>query len=494
MQARYALPAVMLLFAVQVLPLFSYRWVEDESWYSSTAYSLFHEGQVRNGSFAGPDLESKADTRPLAMPGTLALAFAALGVGPVQARIPEFLVSLAAIPLMFLLGKSLGGTRVGLLAALLLSVDNILFLSARTVRPEAFVTFFGLAAVLLYFVSRRRDSVWLAAACGLALGVALNYHVNGVAIAAGLGLLLAAEFRFSLWKSRRAWALVLVSFATLVPYGIWLAHDPVRWEAFRVLYGRGSALTPAAILHFEGVRYGDLLGFGSQRFHFLPFSLPLRLHIVLLIVASLGVLAWKKRPLFWTLLALTVPSLLLWLKEVNGTVRFFAILAPYGALAVALAFYALERPRWRILLGCWCALCVVTEIGGNLLVLQQARTADYAGCTERLRALIPPDARVYGAITFFMALHDRPFYSWNRTPLDLAVGKLAVNYLVLNDRVLLHGSGYGKDDWQELRETVNAFVRSNAELVGTAPDRFYGDLEVYRVKANPRREDAGVLP
>ena len=416
-------------------------------------------------------------------------------MGPVQARIPEFLVCVAAIPMVFLLGKWLGAARAGLIAALLTSVDNMLFLSARTVRPEAFVTFFGLASVLLYVASRRRDSVWLAIASGLALGFSFNYHVNGFGIAAAVALLLVMEFKLSVWRSKRAWALVLASIATLVPYCIWLAGDPVRRQAFGVLYGRGSALTLTDIVHYEGIRYSDLLGFDSQRFSFLPVPVPLRFHIVLLIVVSLGVLARKKRELFWTLVAVMVPSLLLWPKEVNPTFRFFSILAPYCALAVALAMGTLQRPKWRVLFGCWCALCVVTEIGGNVLVLRQAHAADYAACTERLRSLIPRDARVYGAITFFMGLHDRIYYSWNRTPLGLAVGKLRVNYLILNDRVLVRGSGYGKDDWKETRELASDFVKKNAELVGTAPDPFYGDLEVYRVKQNgPTQADARPFP
>ena len=127
MNSKYAIPIVMLLFLAQVLPLFTYRWVEDESWYSSTAYTLFHEGKIRNGVFPELDIESKADTRPIAMPATLALAFATFGVGPGQARLPELLAMLATIPVVFWLGMLLGSPQAGVLAALLTSVDNMVF-------------------------------------------------------------------------------------------------------------------------------------------------------------------------------------------------------------------------------------------------------------------------------------------------------------------------------------------------------------------------------
>ena len=98
-----------------------------------------------------------------------------------------------------------------------------------------------------------------------------------------------------------------------------------------------------------------------------------------------------------------------------------------------------------------------------------------------LRAIIPADARVFGALTFWVSLYDRPyFYSWNRTSVKYAVDH-GVNYMILNDRVLLHGSGQGTDDWAERREEANAFVKDHATLIGHVPNSFYGDLEIYHV-------------
>jgi len=480
---RYAIPILCLLFMAQALPWFTYRWVEDDSWYSSTGYTLFHEGQMRNGIFPQTELEGRADTKPIALPATLAVTFAALGVGPAQARIPEFLACMALVPIVYWIGKLLGGSpAVGLLAALLVSVDNMLFLAARIVRAEAFVSMFGLLAVLLYLLSRRRDSVMLAILSGLSLGLSFNYHVNGFGIAAGIGLLLLAEFRLSIWRSKRAWALVLASAATLIPFFVWVAGDPVRWQSFLQQYSRGSYLTLHDVIQIEASRYRDLLGIGNQRFHFLPFPLPLRLHIVLLTIVSMSVLAVKKRSLFWTLLALMVPCMALWTRLANPPARYFAVIAPYCALAAALAFYMIARPKWRTIFGCWCGLVVISEIAGNALLLRQARTADYVACTERLRSLIPQDARVYGVITFFMGLHDYTYCSLERTPPETAAQGLQATYMILNDRLLVHGSGFGKDDFKELRESANQFVRTNADLVGRVPDPFYGDLEVYRVR------------
>ena len=56
------------------------------------------------------------------------------------------------------------------------------------------VAFFGAVSVWFYFLARRSKSVARAIVCGLFLGIAFNYHVNGFAIAASIGLLLLGEF------------------------------------------------------------------------------------------------------------------------------------------------------------------------------------------------------------------------------------------------------------------------------------------------------------
>jgi hypothetical protein len=381
------------------------------------------------------------------------------------------------------LGVALGMPEAGAIAALLMSVDNTLFLAARTTRPEALVAFFGTLSVLFYFLSRSRESTGLAALCGLFLGISFNYHVNGLAIAASIGLLLIGEFGWGVWRQKRTWAIVLVSAATLVPFAIWLSADPIHWQAFEELYGRGQTVSLADVVHSEAIRYRDYLGFSNQRLHLFKYGIPLRLHVIVLFLVSLGVLARKRRNLFWTILALLIPSLVMWTKEVNPSARFFVIVAPYLALAAGAAFSLLERTRDRALLATLCILVFVTQAAGNLFILTEYRKADYPSVTRQLRSVIPPDARVYGAITFFMALHDRVYYSWNRTPFDYAIRNLGVDYLILNDRVLVEGSGFGKDDWKLVRERANEFVRDHAILAGRVPSRFYGDLEIYRVTA-----------
>jgi hypothetical protein len=222
---------------------------------------------------------------------------------------------------------------------------------------------------------------------------------------------------------------------------------------------------------------------GSTRVN-LPLHVPTRLHIALALLLSAFVLFRYDRELFKTILCLIVPAMFWWAYERNLTPRYMATGSPYLALLLAGAVVALWnfKPRWRKAVGVCAALLLLSQVAGNYLLIYLYRQADYSAVTRQLRAVIPADAHVFGALTFWMSLNDMPYYSWNRTSVKYAV-EHGSNYLILNDRVLLHGSGQGTDDWIERRTEAADFVRDHATLIGHVNNAFYGDLEIYRINA-----------
>jgi len=81
----------------------------------------------------------------------------------------------------------------------------------------------------------------------------------------------------------------------------------------------------------------------------------------------------------------------------------------------------------------------------------------------------------------WMALHDRTYYAYDRTPLDFAVQKLKPEYLILYDRVMVNGSGHGEDDFARLRAQATELVRRQGTLAGRVSNEFYGAMEIYRI-------------
>jgi hypothetical protein len=120
---------------------------------------------------------------------------------------------------------------------------------------------------------------------------------------------------------------------------------------------------------------------------------------------------------------------------------------------------------------------------GNAFLVNRFKNADYVGLTAQLREAVPQGSTVYGANTFWLALQeDRRYYSADRTSLDYATVNLKPQYLILYDRLMMHGSGYG-DNFGDLRSEATAYVKTHGEKVALIPSAFYGDLEIYRVNS-----------
>lgn len=481
---RFSVPILIgacLLLLVQALTMFSTRWVEDESWYSVTAHTLLTRGELRVPIFNEMALTARVDARPPLTPVVMAGFFKILGTNLFSARLPFLLSALACIFLTYLLGCELGRPWVGLLGALALATDNLMFLAARTARPESLAAAFALLGILVYLRSRRRNSARLALLSGLIVGLGTLAHVNTFAAALSVGVFALLEFRGSLVRRLRPWAFAAGLLLPLALFVAWGMSDAVHRTEFLNLYRGGEGYELRDIPRLESIRYRDFLGMGSMRVN-LPVHVPTRLHIALTLLAAAFVLYRYDRRLLGAILCLILPAMAWWAYERNITPRYMATGSPYLALLLAGAVASLWnlRPAWHKAVAGFAILFLLSQVAGNYLLLYIYRQSDYAAVTRQLRAVLPADAHVYGAITFWMALHDMPFYSWNRTSVKYAVDH-GVNYLILNDRVLVNGSGQGTDDWVDVRNEAAAFVKDRATLVAHVPNSFYGDLEVYRV-------------
>jgi 4-amino-4-deoxy-L-arabinose transferase-like glycosyltransferase len=469
------------LFLLQELPWFRARWVEDESWYSITGYTFLQEGHLRNPTFATHS-DSKVDEKPFAMPLTLAGAFRLFGVSIVSARVLSLMAGLALIIVVYLLGLEVGGPAVAAGAALLIATDNFLFLAARTARPEAYVTLFTSLAFLLWAKARRSGSLKLVLLSGLSAGIGINYHPAALGLAFSLGCLVLYECGRQFWKDPRLAAIVAGIILPIVPFAVWTHSDAEHRAAFEETYlkqGRSQNLRQNLLA--ERTRYADFIGASSQRLP-LPFHIPYRLHIAVALLAGMAILYWKNRALSYTIMIAVLPSLLLWIYLPNKSSRYFAVIAPVFAILIGSAAFTKWPARRFVRLATVAAgLLVMTQVAGNAILLYRSRPAQYAGVAAGLQTLIPKGNSVYGAITFWMALHDRPYYAYNRTKFDYATEKLRPNYMILNDRVMISGEGYGEDNWTALRKQAEAYVAEHGSLAGKVPNDFYGDLEVYRI-------------
>ncbi len=491
MRPQFVLALACLLLLVQCLTFPATRFVEDEGWNSDAAVNWMREGRLRMSSFPS-DISNQVDARPPLLAMVMGETFRLFGAGVLQARLSSILAAVGVVAVTYFLGLEMGGLWVACVAALLVACDSFLVITARSARPEPHTAFFSCLGILLYYISRRKDSPWGSFLAAVSIGIAINFHPLAVGYAAAGGLLLLLELRFAILRSPRAWAYLLGLVVSMAPYALWLSYDALHRAAFRETYLLlGSSLWSR--MAAEVSRLSDFVGLGNQRLP-LPFHIPYRLQIALILAGAL-IFLFRQRPRLAGELALLLGvNWLWWAPMVNKTPRYIAVLAPVFAVTVAAAIVMAGRTglpacprdvakhlRWKraaIVIG---LIFGLSQLAGNAFLIYRYRTADYESVGRRLREIIPATASVYGVTTFYLALHDRTFYSYTRTPFRYAIANLRPQYLILYDRVMVHGSGFGDDDFAELRAEAAEFVKAHATLAGRVSNQFYGDLEVYRV-------------
>jgi hypothetical protein len=110
-----------------------------------------------------------------------------------------------------------------------------------------------------------------------------------------------------------------------------------------------------------------------------------------------------------------------------------------------------------------------------------ARDADYNKVAAELRSVIPPGQTAYGSIASWLALHDHPFISYQRTTPTMAASQFYTRYFIAGDRVMASGRRNEDVFYQDLRQGM-AEVIAHSNLVGHFPDPYYGDLKAYELR------------
>lgn len=466
-----------LLFA-QSLILINTRWVEDDSWYSIKGWTLATEGRIRMPVFPDdPEYVSNVITTLHA--DTLGATFAIFGLGIVQARIVSGIFAVGLVIVVFFLASNIAGRTCGALAALIVATDSILMVAARTARPEAETVFLSWLALLLFERAVALHSLKLGFASALACGLGLICHPLALPFFAAILLFCCLKYGWRVWKEPLAWVFVAGVSIVLIPYLVWCFSDAAHIAGFQAGYMERVAQPFRNRLFEEVNRWSDFIGLSSLRVPLLP-HVPLRAHVAVILIVAFAFFARRDRRFGLAALALLAINLAWLIFLVNKGPRYLVMLSPL--FAIVLAYFAARSvgSKYHKLAAAALILVLITQVGGNAYWLYRYRNANYSEVTRQLRNIVPPGASVYAIITFWMALHDRTYFALDRTTLDSAVSKLHPQYMILYDRVMMHGSGYG-DNLAPLREQITNFVRGHGVLAGRVSNDFYGDLEIYRI-------------
>ncbi len=254
---RHGKKTLIALAAILVLGfgLRAYRVVEplptpgdDAHAYYALAKSLYTEG-----SFGGPQFEDPSDWSPGAPLLYAASFYATGGAREGTARIVELLLGLAAIVVVFLLGRRIACRPAGLLAAFAVAVypPFIHSVGALYSEPPAIFTLPAAVLAFLWASEQQRLRAWLLPGFlfGLTALIRPEYLLVGAAFAV-LALIRISRERG--WRPGLAGAALLVV-ALLAPIVPWTIHNEVVLDrTVPISTGGGKALYVGTFLPADG--------------------------------------------------------------------------------------------------------------------------------------------------------------------------------------------------------------------------------------------------
>lgn len=492
---------------------------EDEPWQASTGLKLATRGVFGSDLFEGLNgMERRYYGFMPIHPLLLALTYRVAGFGLLQSRAEAVAMGLLILLLTYALGRRLFDSTVALVSVAFLlfvrttgltpsQVTGILLVDmARIARYDIVVPVFGLASLHVYLWSaQRRHCGWRFAVAGLLAGLAGLSHLHGAFWIVVLVLL-------ALWN-RAGWRSVAVLVAgCAAPWLVYIAYvleDLPSWLAQTRGYAPRFGLTSLSWywsnLLDEPRRYGPGLGPPGMYWLLRP-GVWAALVVLPGSLAALGLRARSRhgalkeagaaRAILVPALALpALFALLLTLKLAN----YLITIVPIGAVAAAWGTVTLWRAseaRGRVVLALLC-LAVAAEGTSRYVALEQAaaQTTPYAEFISRVRAALPPQARVVGLHNYWFGLEQfdyRSFavpLSWTdpahqSRPLSLqqALDRVSPDFVLIDVRMREYfGNRAGSDE-----SAAGRFRRwlheRNGLLVRRIDDRTYGSIEIYRLK------------
>ncbi|HTX17330.1 MAG TPA: glycosyltransferase family 39 protein [Bacteroidota bacterium] len=475
------------LFATLWLDHYPRVWV-DEPWEATTGYTLVTEGKLHNPVLENYDAFDRILLQPrLFLSIAVAPAFWLFGFGPIQGRIVSGIFGGLLLIAVYRTTTAAVSRRAALLAVWFITIETMIFISYRTIRPEIYLAAFEMVILALFFrgLRSRRPGHFLAA--GILSGVALWTHPNALLLVIGLAAVFIIEEKRRLFTSRSGWSFAAGAVLGLLPYLLYVvvndAHDSFA-TFFVQLDNRTDVLVKGGWLSTS---------FGGEWKRVVEYAqFPDR---VLLI--PLYLLGWifsfssKRKEIRYLGLIVGIQAVFSFLLISNKTILYSSTILPL--LCVLLAELADRTLGGKELLSArvkkaltkghvmqtvalaGVLLFSANQLAGDATLLWRQRDCSYEQTIAELREVIPPESRVWGSMAFLFGFYQQPYRTQYTRFHELENFK--PEYLITGDREV-----WGKDSWRDVREAAEKLAATRGTLVKEFPETPYGALRVYRLR------------
>lgn len=499
----WALAALLLAYHALTLLRYPAPFV-DEAWFTSRAWSYLQSGRNFGPLDAGvfDRFPGYWTFLPLLPSWFLSPALWLTGAPTLLAsRLSAFVAGGLLLAAVYRVGLNLVSKRLGQVSALLTALSWPFFYSSHLARPDILAAALGYWAIALAF----SPSSWRRLLAGLLAGLAFEAHPHSaIFVPAILALDLLPLRRNSLLSPRFLAFWAGLGAGALFYFLAHIAPYPQTYAALTRLVFSATHTPPLLTLQPEVI----LEGLAS-----LAGLLAAVYQASLLVVAgSVWLLLRRGQPGDRRLLLLAAALLAgFWLLARNKFFMYMILFSPALDMLIAAALIeALQRftagemdaaRRLRLLVA---ALTVGVLLGGwvsTLPLLKSNGELEFHSVAARLAAHVEPGEAVMGAQTYWYALNDHPYTSWEeliyyrryqpRAAVADAFKEFRPDIFILDSHIeqYLRDQPGGAPYLQHLtlpRREVEAYLAQNARLLDDFTSPIYGRLRVYRFI----REDA----
>lgn len=471
----------------------------DEAWNANTAWNWLQTGVNFDSMHAGTlDRHGYEWLRwPSIGNAPWYISFATLGLGLFQLRLVSWIFGALLLIATVSAGWRSYGAITGMLAALLLALSPPFLQGSHYARWDIMIAMVGMAAFALARFALEKNRWYAHLLAAFLIGISLDIHLNGILFAPGLAALYVAVYRQKVLVKSGTW---LAALGGLLGIGFFVATKILpNPEAYRAQFDFSYAFTHK--LPIAGLNPLDILASLRAeigRFHFYDNNLDFAL-----IGAGAAYLLVRRSSADRLLLLFTGLTFACFVLFVGNKHDVYAIVIyPFFMLIVAETLISLIREgqglaRQRVFAGVLLGLLLFNSVVHFARPIAEYRHYDYASITDKMKSVIPADARVMGLPNWWIGLAEFDYrsslnltYYHFQDGYTLTQGLEAIHPDIMivdsNQRGLLvdenpFPAGPGFDVYRLPRQEFDAFLAQRGEKVLEFYEPAHGNFEIYAI-------------
>ena len=493
--------AAFFLMSVSFLNRFPRVWV-DESWGSIVGYQLASEGRINNPILEGREGQETHFLQPrITQSILLSISYKLLGFGLIQSRLVSIFVGLLVLIFTYYLAKRFYDEKIAIIGSIFLIIDNLFFVSARTIRPDIIVAAVALISIHLFLIGIEKNSKSFFALSGLISGIGLYSHPNAFLGLASVLILFIYEYKLKFIRKPGFWLFGLFVFVGLLPYVIYVFVQDYQnhFADFWAQVGHGAK--PIVGSGFLVQTFKDEI----RRYSMYVFF-PKRFFIFLVDGLAITFAFKRRRKMDKIILIVIFTHLILFpLLIVTRSARYLTVLMPFFSILIAKMLLDLvgvapfsrrrlfqnirEFEKRTVFASIVFLGFFLNQFGGAVYILWKHRDYDYYGFITNLERYIPEGARVWGSMSFWIGLYEHPYRTQFTYGHDVETFK--PEYVVLYDSDTwggvagTTGRSTKSSAWfrsvAPLRGKMESLCQQKGTFVGKVDDKFHGNVEIYHI-------------